>query len=161
MNRGPPTDATTRGTPQRVDFVLKLPSDLRMIEAAVTYLVDRCRTYAFTGSRLSLNFRVGITEALANAVLYGNGGDPAKYVRIEVSLDSSRVVLRVVDEGRGFDPEAVPDPTLPENVDRSGGRGLFLIRELMDEVEFSDRGNAVRLVLLRESPRGRARPQDE
>ena len=155
MNRGLPAEETKRGVPDRAEFVLELPSDLRMIEAAVTYLVDRCRSYAFNGPRLSLNFRVGITEALANAVLYGNEGDPGKHVRVEVSIDSSRVALRVEDEGRGFDPHAVPDPTLPENLHRSGGRGLFLIRELMDEVEFSDRGNSVRLVLLREPARAR------
>lgn len=155
MNRGLPAEETTRGSPQRTEFVLQLPSDLRMIEAAVTYLAARCRTYAFGGPRLSLNFRVGITEAIVNAVLYGNQGDPSKNVRIEVSIDDSRVCLCVEDEGRGFDPAAIPDPTLPENLHRSGGRGLFLIRELMDEVEFSDRGNAVRLVLLRDPPRAR------
>lgn len=128
-----------------------------MIEAAVTYLVARCRSYAFGGPRLSLNFRVGLTEALANAVLYGNMGDPGKRVRVEVSIDRSRVALRVEDEGDGFDPKAVPDPTLPENLHRSGGRGIFLIRELMDEVEFSDRGNAVRLVLHREPTVGAGR----
>ncbi|HEX6070467.1 MAG TPA: ATP-binding protein [Longimicrobiaceae bacterium] len=155
MNRGLPSEETARGYPERAEFVLELPSDLRLIEAAVTYLVNRCRSYDFGGSRLSLNFRVGITEALANAVLYGNGGDPAKYVRVEVSLDESRVALCVADEGHGFDPALVPDPTLPENLQRGGGRGLFLIRQLMDEVEFSDRGNVVRLVLLRESPPAR------
>lgn len=159
MNRGLPAEETTRGTPERAEFVLQLPSDLRIIEAAVYYLVDRCRSYAFGGPRLSLNFRVGITEALANAVLYGNQGDPGKHVRIEVSIDSSMVALRVEDEGRGFDPQSVPDPTLPENLHRAGGRGLFLIRELMDEVEFSDRGNAVRLVLLRDPPRGRRKAE--
>jgi serine/threonine-protein kinase RsbW len=160
MNRGLPAEETTRGLPERAEFVLELPSDLRIIEAAVTYLVDRCRSYAFAGPRLSLNFRVGITEALANAVLYGNEGDPGKHVRVEVSIDRSRVALRVEDEGSGFDPGSVPDPTLPENLDRSGGRGLFLIRELMDEVEFSDRGNSVRLVLHRE-PRRRRRSEPE
>ena len=137
------------------DFVLELPSDLRMIEAAVTYLVSRLRTFAFDGSRLNLNFRVGVTEALANAVLYGNLGDPSKSVRVEVSLDTARVVLRVVDQGVGFDPAGIPDPTEPENLQRPGGRGLFLIRELMDEVEYNDRGNSVRLVLRREPPRRR------
>jgi len=156
MNRGLPREETARSFPERTEFVLELPSDLRVIEAAVTYLVNRCRTYAFEGSRLSLNFRVSITEALANAVLYGNGGDPGKYVRVEVALDQSRVDLRVMDEGEGFDPDAVPDPTLPENLDRSGGRGLFLIRKLLDAVECSDRGNSVRLVLLREPPGPRA-----
>jgi len=136
-------------------FVLQLPSDLRIIEAAVTYLVSRCRAFAFGGSRLNLNFRVGVTEALANAVLYGNQSDPGKTVRVEVALDPSRVVLRVVDQGEGFDPSSVPDPTLPDNLDRAGGRGLFLIRELMDEVEYNECGNAVRLVLLRDAPQRR------
>ena len=117
MNRGLPSEETARGYPERAEFVLELPSDLRLIEAAVTYLVNRCRSYDFGGSRLSLNFRVGITEALANAVLYGNGGDPAKYVRVEVSLDESRVALCVHDEGHGFDPALVPDPTLPVYAD--------------------------------------------
>jgi serine/threonine-protein kinase RsbW len=155
MKRRPPAEETARDIPERTEFVLVLPSDLRMIEAAVTYLANRCRSYAFGGSRLSLNFQVGITEALANAVLYGNGADPEKYVRVEVSLDRVRVSLCVRDEGRGFEPERVPDPTLPENLLRGGGRGLFLIRKLMDEVEFSDRGNVVRLVLLREPPQVR------
>lgn len=128
-----------------------------MIEAAVTYLVGRCRKLDYSGSRLDLNLRVGVTEALANAVLYGNRCDPGKSIRVDVTLTSSRVVVRVTDEGSGFDPTAVPDPTLPENVPRPGGRGLFLLRELMDEVEFNERGNEVRLTLLRDPPARRDR----
>jgi serine/threonine-protein kinase RsbW len=150
---GQPAGEATRA----VEFVLELPSDLRVIEPAVSYLVSRCRAFGYRGSRLSLNFRVGVTEALANAILYGNGGDPKRMVQVEVSLNAVRVVLRVVDQGEGFDPHAVPDPTRPENLDRTSGRGLFLIRELMDEVEYSDRGNAGRLVLCREpAPRRRS-----
>ena len=135
-------------------FVLQLPSELNIIEPAVTYLVGRCRAFSFEGSRLNLNFRVGVTEALANAVLYGNQSDPAKIVRVEVVLDPSRIVLDVMDEGQGFDPSSVPDPTLPGNLEGTGGRGLFLIHKLMDEVEYNDAGNAVRLVLLREASHG-------
>lgn len=140
---------------QATRFELLLPSDLRMIEAAVGYLVDRCRRHAFAGPRLTLNFRVGVTEALANAVLYGNGADPGKYVRVEVHIDGVRVACLVEDQGRGYDPRSIPDPTLPENLHGTGGRGLFLIRKLMDDVEFSDSGNAIRLVLLRDPPRTR------
>lgn len=134
-----------------VEFALELPSDLKMIEATVGYLVSRCRYFSYEGPRLNLNLRVGVTEALANAMLYGNRCDPEKTVRIEVSLDPARVVLNVIDQGSGFDPATVPDPTLPANLQRPGGRGLFLIRNLMDEVEFNESGNAVRLVLRRES----------
>jgi serine/threonine-protein kinase RsbW len=148
------------GKEEFTEFVLELPSDLRVIEAAVTYLVGRCRAFSFDGSRLNLNFRVGVTEALANAVLYGNQSDPTKMVRVEVALDPRRVELQVVDQGDGFDPRDVPDPTLPDNLHRAGGRGLFLIRKLMDEVQYNERGNAVRLVLLREPSRRRQHPAD-
>ncbi len=138
------------------EFVLELPSDVSVIEAAVAYLVERCRPFDFDGSRLELNLRVGITEALANAILYGNRRDPGKTVRVEVALDPSRVDVQVIDEGPGFDPDDLPDPTLPGNLLRAGGRGIFLIRHLMDEVEFNDRGNAIRLVLYSDEARSTA-----
>lgn len=137
-------------------FALELPSDLAVIEQTVSYLANRCRAYNFRGSRLSLNFRVGVTEALANAILYGNGHDPRKRVCVAVELSEACVVVEVRDEGEGFDPARVPDPTLPENLHRPGGRGIFLIRNLMDEVEYSRDGNAVRMVLYRDGPARRA-----
>lgn len=137
-------------------FVLELPSDLRVIEGAVAYLVNRCREVAFEGSRLNLNFRVGMCEALANAVIYGNRRDPEKRVRVEVELSSTRVAVRIADQGSGFDHRAVPDPTHPDNLERSGGRGVFLLYKLMDEVEYNDRGNEVRFVLHRHPPVRRA-----
>lgn len=130
-------------------FVLELPSDPRVIETAVAYLVDRARAYQFGGSRLNLNFRVGVSEALANAMIYGNGSDPDKRVRVEVELSAEAVALEVRDEGEGFDASVVPDPTLPENLEGTGGRGIFLIRELMDEVRYHPPGNCVRMVLRR------------
>jgi serine/threonine-protein kinase RsbW len=137
-------------------FVLELPSELRYVEQTVAYLVNCCREHFVSESRLSLNFRVGVTEALANAILYGNDRDPDKRVRVAVELTQQAVVVEVTDEGTGFDPGSVPDPTLPENLDRTGGRGVFLIRQLMDEVEYRDGGNCVRLVLYRHSPPRRA-----
>ena len=62
-------------------------------------------------------------------------------------MSDSEITACVIDEGVGFDPAAVPDPTTPENLLRAGGRGLFLMRELMDEVRYNDRGNCVTLVL--------------
>ncbi len=144
--------------PESVEFAIDLPSDLGLIEATVGYLVSRCRAFAFEGPRLDLNFRVGVTEALANAVLYGNRHDPDKTVRIEVAIDDHRVEVRVIDQGGGFNPDTVPDPTTPENLEAPGGRGLFLIRHLMDEMEFNESGNSVRMVLIRQdAPRSRSR----
>lgn len=129
------------------DLVLELPSDVRSIEHAVDYVVQRCKRCEDYAHRLHLNFRVGLTEALSNAMLYGNGHDPAKNVRIEVTLVDGALRARVTDEGCGFDPNAIPDPTTPDNLLKDGGRGLFLMRKLLDEVSYNERGNSVTLVL--------------
>jgi serine/threonine-protein kinase RsbW len=95
---------------------------------------------------------VALTEAVSNAILRGNRDDPAKHVRVRAEVDEMRLVLEVGDEGEGFDIEAsLIDPTLPGNIDREDGRGLFLMRSLMDSVERVDvpYGSKVRMTLLR------------
>ena len=129
------------------DLVLELPTDIRSIERAVDYVMRSCSSCGAQARRLNLNFRVGLTEALSNAMLYGNGHDPSKRVRVEVTLAQGRLEASVTDQGSGFDPAAVPDPTEPANLTKECGRGLFLMRELLDEVSYNDRGNQVTLVL--------------
>lgn len=129
------------------EYVLELPNDLRAIERAVNYLMARGREVGFDARRLRLNLRVGVTEALANAMLYGNSRDPRKRVRLEARVSSQRVTVRITDEGGGFDPGDLPDPTVPPYLDRTGGRGIFLIRQLMDRVEFNESGNSITMVL--------------
>ncbi len=130
--------------------VLELPNDLGAIERSVDYLLDRCRAAGFAEDRLRLNFRVGVAEALANAMMYGNERDPAKRVTLEAWCSPQLVRVRVTDQGPGFDHDTLPDPTLPQNRSRPRGRGLFLIRQLMDRVEFNDRGNSIEMLLLAE-----------
>ncbi len=129
------------------ELILELPNDIRSIEHAVEYVTRHCSSCCEYARRLNLNFRVGLTEALSNAMLYGNNSDPEKRVRVEVTITNDEVSVRVTDQGVGFDPELVPDPTLPDNISKSGGRGIFLMKALMDEVEFNERGNSVTLVL--------------
>jgi len=138
-------------TPGDQDLVLELPTDIRSIAHAVDYVISRCPACAEEARRLRLNFRVGLTEALSNAMLYGNLRDPSKRVLVEVAFGQGHLRARVTDQGPGFDPAMVPDPTTPENITRPCGRGLFLMRELLDEVSFNDQGNQVTLVLRLES----------
>ena len=136
------------------ELVLELPNDIRSIEHAVEYVTRHCSTCSDYARRFNLNFRVGLTEALSNAMLYGNGSDPQKRVRVEVDIKVEEVAVRVTDQGSGFDPTTVPDPTLPDNISKTGGRGIFLMRALMDEVRFNDQGNSVTLILRFEGEAG-------
>jgi serine/threonine-protein kinase RsbW len=87
---------------------------------------------------------LALSEALANAVLHGNRGDPYKKVHICAACEApDRFMLAVTDEGQGFDPAAIGDPTVPDNLLLKHGRGLLLIRHLMDETEFRLGGRQV------------------
>src|SRR5688572_15194247 len=101
------------------ELVLELPNDPRVIEHAVEYVVQRCGPCQGRERKLRLNFRVGLTEALSNAMINGNEEDPRKRVRLEVFLEDDRIMVRVTDEGEGFDPGDVPDPTSPKNLLKS------------------------------------------
>ena len=109
--------------------------------------MERCAACQTHGRKLRLNFRVSLTEALSNAMLYGNRKDPRKRVRVEIIVGDVELIARITDEGPGFDPTDIPDPTSADNLEKAGGRGLFLMRELMDEVHYNERGNQVTLVL--------------
>jgi len=129
------------------DLVLDIPNDLSSIEEAVEFVMQRCPTCEQKPRALRLNLRVGLAEALANAMEYGNCQDPSKRVKVEVAFQGSTITAKVTDQGSGFDPLAVPDPTLRCNLHKEEGRGIFLMRKLLDEVHFNDQGNSVTLVL--------------
>jgi serine/threonine-protein kinase RsbW len=90
-----------------------------------------------------LGVGLALEEAVVNGLRHGNRGDPARRVRVRYRVTSGGVLAEVEDEGPGFDPALVPDPTLPENLDRPCGRGLFLMRHYLDRVSFCGRGNRV------------------
>lgn len=93
------------------------------------------------------NVMIAVTEAVNNSIRHGNRGDDSKLVHIKcASLNPYRIMMAVEDEGNGFDPEALPDPTAPENMLRESGRGVFLMRQLSDEIHFQDAGRRVEMV---------------
>ena len=129
-----------------------IPSDVQFIERVVDLVRGECQRMAFTERQIMLNVPVALTEALSNAILRGNRDDPAKHVHVRATVDAERLVVEVADEGAGFDLDrCTSDPTTPDNVEREDGRGLFLMRQLMDRVEQVevDQGSVVRMTLHR------------
>jgi serine/threonine-protein kinase RsbW len=96
-------------------------------------------------SRDVAGLRLALEEAVVNGLRHGNGGDPRKQVVVRYCVTAEEVLAEVEDEGPGFDPGRVPDPTLPENLGRPGGRGLLLMRHYLTWLRFSGRGNRVTL----------------
>lgn len=89
------------------------------------------------------NILIAVTEAVTNAIVHGNKSNPIKSVFISVDLITKEVVFSIVDEGGGFDFTNLPDPTAPENIEKPNGRGIFLMKNLSDKVEFFDDGKKV------------------
>ena len=135
----------------RFPIDVRIPSDVRLIEAIVGVVVLRCAEHALPPKACRLNVPVALTEALSNAILRGNLEDATKAVHFRATIDERALILEVEDEGAGFDLDAcLVDPNRDGNLFREDGRGLFLMCSLMDRVEqVPSRANMVRLTLHR------------
>jgi len=89
------------------------------------------------------NILIAVTEAVTNAIIHGNQNNPIKRVTISVDAVTKEVVFTIIDEGGGFDFTNLPDPIAPENIEKPNGRGIFLMKNLSDKVEFFDEGKKV------------------
>ncbi|HEY6218807.1 MAG TPA: ATP-binding protein [Gemmatimonadaceae bacterium] len=130
---------------------MDIPSDVRFIEHVVERVQLECRALAYAQRQIALNVPVALTEALSNAIRCGNCDDPSKHVHVRASVDTNQLIVEVRDEGAGFDLDACTIDVDAGPVDREDGRGLFLMRKLMDRVEqiAAAHGNTVRLTLRR------------
>jgi serine/threonine-protein kinase RsbW len=88
---------------------------------------------------------ISTVEAVNNAILHGNKGDSRKMVKVDFTADGNFFNVTVTDEGEGFEYGNLPDPTDPKNIENLHGRGVFLMRNLSDEIEFNDSGNEVKM----------------
>lgn len=128
---------------------VRLPSELTVVEEAVDVVARHCVAEGLSARRARFNLRVALCEALANAILYGNAEDAAKHVHVHITVTEPQFLIEVQDEGTGFDPAALADISLPHDLEALGGRGLFLIRQLVDDVYLNERGNGICMILRR------------
>jgi serine/threonine-protein kinase RsbW len=119
-----------------------IPSEPQQIHRIEERILGELETLNY-GERVLFGVRLAIEEAVINAIKHGNKMDKAKDVTVVWSADEKECVITVEDEGEGFDPNNVPDPTIDENIELSHGRGLVLMKAYMDEVAYNDRGTCV------------------
>jgi serine/threonine-protein kinase RsbW len=132
------TEQTTR---------LVLPSHIEAVAdgaVAATYFIQSCGV----GEEVAFGIDVAVREAITNAMVHGNKEDEAKTVELTLNCLGRELEIEVRDQGEGFDPTSIPDPTDPANILKTSGRGIFLMRTFMDEVQWSMRpegGTTVRM----------------
>jgi len=113
--------------------------------ALVERFVDEICDFYNIGDENYGNILIAITEAVSNAIYHGNRLDPDKSVRFFYETKDNNLCFTVQDEGRGYNPETLPDPTDPENVENPNGRGVFLMKRLTDDIKFFDEGRKVEM----------------
>ncbi len=128
-----------------------IPSNLARGVDVVEKVLAEIETAGFTDMAL-FAVRLALDEALANAIRHGNKSDESKNVTVSYEIDENAFEVSICDEGPGFDPDDVPDPTLDENLERPCGRGVMLMRAYMSEVSFNETGNCVRMIKRKDCP---------
>jgi len=117
------------------------PKNIAEVEPYVSKVVKKYEI----NQELYGNMLITLTEAVSNAIIHGNSAKTSKKVFVSTNCSPQRIAFTVQDQGSGFDPDALPDPTAPENILTPGGRGVFLMRQLSDMVTFDDEGRIVTL----------------
>ena len=124
-----------------------IPSDLRAAKACEQEIIDDVERHGYHES-CAFAIKLALEEAITNAIRHGNGNDPTKHITVRWRVTPEAASIWLADDGDGFCPNTVPDPTLDENLNKPHGRGLMLMRADMDEVGFNEAGNEVRMVKL-------------
>ena len=130
---------------------ITIPSDLAEARRVQERIEEALHASAYTEHDI-FAIKLALEEALVNAIKHGNQMDPDKRVFVVFHVTAERFDIRITDEGEGFNPEDVPDPTDPANLERPCGRGLLLMRGFMTEVQYHGKGNVVTMAKVREAP---------
>jgi serine/threonine-protein kinase RsbW len=139
-------DSLPEDKPSRVS--LTLDSSIASVEK-VEQTSEEFATRAGFDEDTVPNIAMAVREATVNAVLHGNAYNPAKQITASFEATPHDLIIRIVDQGAGLDPDSLPDPLAPENILRGSGRGIFLIRAFMDEVHFRQLHPGTELTLIK------------
>lgn len=123
--------------------IMQIPSDLNRVEE-VDALINKL--FGDLDEELFNKIQLAVNEAVVNAIVHGNQGEITKKVWVTIREQASNIEIKVKDEGSGFNPDSIADPTDEDNLLKIGGRGIFLIKHLADEVTFEENGTLVNML---------------
>ena len=123
-----------------------LSENIRIVES----FIDNAKDKFHLEDDIYGNIMIAVTESVNNAILHGNQNQKDKNVTLKLIVEDNSLRFTVIDQGTGFDYNELPDPTSPENIDKPGGRGIFLMKNLCDEVSFKEDGREVEMTFYLE-----------
>ncbi|MFA5144315.1 MAG: ATP-binding protein [Candidatus Omnitrophota bacterium] len=124
--------------------IAEFPSEIGYIRKTSSEILNGLSRCKVTDDKL-FEIKLCVEEAVRNAIVHGNKLDGKKLVKVSYWVDGDRFIIEIEDAGEGFDPRKVPDPTVNSNMLKESGRGMFIIRKLMDKVDFNSKGNKIRM----------------
>ena len=125
-------------------MVTEIPSEIKYIKKVSSEILDSLSPHKIDEDTLS-DIRLCAEEAIRNAIVHGNRSNKKLHVKVNYRLENDRIIIEVEDEGAGFDPRKIADPTGDDNIMKESGRGICLIKRLMDKVDFNQKGNKIRM----------------
>jgi len=128
---------------------MEIPSDLSCVRQPEQAILSEVERQGFSDDAI-FAIKLTLEEAITNAIKHGNKSDCSKKVTVRYFVDSTQAVICIQDQGQGFDPAAVPDPTLPERLSLPNGRGILLMRAYMSAVDYCKNGTEIVLRKLNE-----------
>jgi serine/threonine-protein kinase RsbW len=118
---------------------ISIPSLIENIKIIESFIDNAKETFEINDDIYG-NIMISVTECISNAIIHGNQCNKQKLVHLELAMENNILRFTIEDEGNGFDQNDLKDPTAPENIEKTGGRGIFLIKHLSDDVKFEENG---------------------
>ncbi len=125
----------------------KFPSDPGLLPEIEDFILEVIKKEFKLSTKIKNNIELAVAEAAANCIKHGNNSNPEKFLKLNISQNSNRIVISFKDEGKGFNPENVPDPTIPENIFKGSGRGIYIMKTLVDDLKFNFDSDGTELIL--------------
>ncbi len=127
-------------------FKKEIPSDPELMPEVEKFVIETAEEINLNEDKFN-NLSLAVAEAISNSMKHGNKNDKSKRVLITIKADNEKMIVTLKDEGEGFDPTTIPDPTKPENILKDSGRGIHIIRSLVDAVKFNFTPEGTEIIL--------------
>ncbi|MDZ7765366.1 MAG: ATP-binding protein [Melioribacteraceae bacterium] len=127
-------------------FEKEIPSDPELMPEVEQFILDVAKKVNLNEDKYN-SISLAVAEAISNSIKHGNKNDKTKKVNIKIKTEDDKLIVILKDQGKGFDPADIPDPTQPENILKDSGRGLFIMRSLLDDLRYNFTPDGTEIIL--------------